>query len=104
MGRADCNTHGNVDKIREERRNRKMSIKEFIRRMSEKYNEIYEHEAETGADYPGARLAAWAFDKWASDEDHRAILKEVIEERGDFISSDREAAAFMLTLEGINAL
>ena len=81
-----------------------MTIKEFIKRMSEKYEEIYEHESETGADYPGARLATWAFDKWASDEEHRAILKEVIKERGDFISSDREAAAFMLTLEGINAL
>lgn len=81
-----------------------MSIKEFIKRMSEKYDEIYEHEAETGADYPGARLAAWAFDKWTKDEENREIMKAVIEERGDFISSDREAAAFMLTLEGINAL
>ena len=81
-----------------------MTIKDFVKRMSEKYDLIYDYEVETGKEYPGARIAAYAFDQWAMDEENKVQLERVAKYRGDFISSDREAAAFMFVLEEIRAI
>lgn len=44
----------------------------------------------------GQREATEAFDDFVKQ--HRDFVREFVNYRGDFISSDREAAAFMFTL------
>lgn len=74
------------------------TIKEFVKEFGTMYSEIYETEA-AGEDYPGARLATWAFDEFGKTDAGRDLINAYIEEAQDLITSDREAAAFMLTLD-----
>lgn len=70
-----------------------------IRRFNQEFNKEYEfmYEAsmrnETVAGYDEA---VRAFDEFAPK--HKAFVMEFVKYRGDFISSDREAAAFMFAL------
>ena len=69
-----------------------INIKEFSERFTEEYNYLYDSDVYVA----GSNEAAEAFDELA--ENHREFVNEFAKYRGDFISSDREAAAFMFAL------
>ena len=68
-------------------------MKEFIKAIGTEYERLYEAENEPC----GYRIAVWAFDEFAKQ--NKEFICEVVKERGDYISSDREAAAFMFAAE-----
>lgn len=70
-----------------------MNIKKFL----EKFNAEYEFLYENNDNVAGYREAVNAFDEFAKD--HQQFVGEFVNYREDFISSDREAAAFMFALE-----
>ena len=78
-----------------------MTMEKFITVFNDKYNEIYDFESNAGGDYPGARMATSFYDLWSKEPDNKTLLSEVIKARGDYITSDREAAAFILALDEI---
>lgn len=51
----------------------------------------------------GYQEAVKAFDEYAASADGAAFVGAFVKHRGDFISSDREAAAFMFALEALEA-
>lgn len=51
----------------------------------------------------GYQEAVKAFDEYAASADGAAFIGAFVKHRGDFISSDREAAAFMFALEALEA-
>ena len=65
----------------------------FLALFSQEYNFLYDNEDNVA----GYDEAVKAFDEFASAHDD--VVSEVVSKRGDFISSDREAAAFMFALE-----
>lgn len=71
----------------------KINLKDFIEKYNKKYNEIYEKK------HPEESELANEFDKlMASSENFKNFVNAFNAERLDCISSDREAAAFMLVL------
>ena len=75
-------------------------MKDFIKAMHEEYERLYDAKDNV----KGYRVAVWAFDEFCKSEEHKELLKRVVEARGDFISSDREAAAFMFAMERFNMI
>lgn len=70
-----------------------INIKEFKNKFDKEYNFLY-----SSKDYvAGYDEAVKAFDDFL--QNNKNFVREFILYRGDFISSDREAAAFMFTLE-----
>mgnify|MGYP004454808251 FL=1 len=69
-----------------------INIEEFLAQFEKEYDFLYENGNVTGEDE-----AAQSFDKFA--ETHKEFMTEFVKYRGDFISSDREAAAFMFALQ-----
>ena len=73
-----------------------MTKQEFLKAFSDKfyqnYNFLYNNDNVAGYDE-----AVGAFDNMNDKE--KAILLEFVKYRQDFIASDREAAAFMFTIE-----
>ncbi len=72
-----------------------INISQFAEQFQKEYNILYESDC---AD-DGMRFAARAFDAFAKK--HKDFISEFVKFRGDFISSDREAAAFMYALEKV---
>ena len=72
-----------------------INIHEFLDRFNEEYEFLYNAKDRVA----GYREAVTAFDKFLKT--NREFVGEFVEYRKDFISSDREAAAFMFTLESI---
>lgn len=73
-----------------------MNIADFLAKFDSNYDFIYDankHNREVA----GQREAIEAFDDFVKQ--HRDFVREFVNYRGDFISSDREAAAFMFTLD-----
>lgn len=68
------------------------NIKEFLAQFEKEYDFLYKNGTVAGEDE-----AAQSFDKFA--ETHKEFMTEFVKYRGDFISSDREAAAFMFALQ-----
>lgn len=71
-------------------------IADFLKKFDSNYDFIYDankHNKEVA----GQREAADAFDDFVKK--HRDFVCEFVSYRGDFISSDREAAAFMFTVD-----
>lgn len=68
-----------------------MNIKEFLDQFNKEYEFLYNHNNVAGYDE-----AVTAFDEFAPN--HKEFVSEFVKYRGDFISSDREAAAFMFAL------
>lgn len=73
-----------------------INIKDFLNKFNDNYDFLYDSNAQ-GSEVAGQREAAMAFDDFVKD--NRDFVREFVRYRGDFISSDREAAAFMFTID-----
>lgn len=72
-----------------------INIHEFARRFQNNYNFLYDSR-----DYvAGYHEAVTAFDEFIKSDNNAAFVREFNDYRIDFISSDREAAAFMFALD-----
>lgn len=71
-----------------------------IDRFLDLFNEIYDWLYNYGNDIDVRNFAA-GFDRFA--ESHKDFVGEFVKYRGDFVSSDREAAAFMCALLDMEA-
>lgn len=72
-----------------------INISQFAEQFQKEYDILYESDCND----EGMKFAAWAFDDFAKK--HKDFISEFVKFRGDFISSDREAAAFMYALEKV---
>lgn len=72
-----------------------INISQFAEQFQKEYDTLYENDC---AD-EGMKFAVWAFNDFAKK--HKDFISEFVKFRGDFISSDREAAAFMYALEKV---
>ena len=73
-----------------------INIKDFLNKFNYNYDFLYDSNAQ-GNVVAGQREATMAFDNFVKY--HREFVSEFVRYRGDFISSDREAAAFMFTID-----
>lgn len=78
-----------------ESRDINVNIKEFAKQYTKEYTFLYDHYDNVA----GYDEAVAAFDEFS--ETHGDFVGEFARYRGDFISSDREAAAFMFALEAL---
>ena len=69
-----------------------INIKAFDEQFQKGYNFLYENDNNVA----GYREAVTAFDEFLKE--NKNFVCEFVQYRGDFISSDREAAAFMFAL------
>ena len=69
-----------------------INIKTFEKQFQDEYNFLYENDNNVA----GYREAVAAFDEFLKE--NKNFVCEFVQYRGDFISSDREAAAFMFAL------
>lgn len=74
-----------------------INIEAFLKKFNEEYDFLYEHHDRVA----GYRDAVDAFDEFVKT--HREFVGEFVNYRKDFISSDREAAAFMFALNSMAA-
>ena len=74
------------------------NIHEFLERFEKEYDFIYDHDDNVA----GVREATDAFDEFLKTQ--KDFVGEFVRFRGDFISSDREAAAFMFALDDMGGL
>ena len=71
------------------------NIDDFLNKFNDNYDFIYDANR-NNREVAGQREAAAAFDDFLKQ--HGDFVREFVNYRGDFISSDREAAAFMFTM------
>lgn len=71
----------------------KINIEKFLNEFNKEYSYLYENDDFVA----GYDEAVEAFDAFAPA--NKDFITEFVQYRGDFISSDREAAAFMFALE-----
>lgn len=71
------------------------NIADFLAKFDSNYGFLYDANRH-GKEVAGQREAAGAFDDFLKE--HRDFVCEFVKYRGDVISSDREAAAFMFTM------
>ena len=76
--------------------------KETLEKISNKMNKEYEFLYEHKDNVPNYKEAANSFDSFSKK--NKRFVGEFIKFRGDFITSDREAAAFMLALDDLGML
>lgn len=72
------------------------NIADFLAKFDSNYDFLYDSN-KNNVEVAGQREATEAFDDFVKQ--HRDFVREFVNYRGDFISSDREAAAFMFTLD-----
>ena len=72
-----------------------INIKAFAKQFNKEYDFLYANNDRVA----GYGEAVDAFDEFVAK--HGDFVGEFAKHRGDFISSDREAAAFMLALDAI---
>lgn len=78
-----------------------VNINKFNERFGEEYRFLYDN----GDNVAGYADAVEAFDAMVSENDSfRKFVGDFVSWRGDFISSDREAAAFMFAAESFGLL
>lgn len=70
-----------------------INIEEFLQQFEKEYSFCYTHRDHVA----GFSEAVIAFDEFAQKQ--AAFVREFVRFRGDAITSDREAAAFMFALE-----
>lgn len=71
------------------------NIAYFLKKFDDNYDFIYD-ENSSNREVSGQREAAAAFDYFLKQ--HGDFVREFVNYRGDVIFSDREAAAFMFTM------
>lgn len=76
---------------------KKINISEFYEQFKKEYDFLYSHKNVAGYDE-----AVNFFDSFINA--HPELVAEFVNFRGDFIASDREAAAFSFALEAMGAL
>lgn len=76
-----------------------VNIHKFAEKFGKEYEFLYEH----GDRVAGYREAVEAFDEAIRSEQFQRFVGEFNAYRQDFISSDREAAAFMFALDAMTA-
>lgn len=76
--------------------NTTINISEFEKKFNQEYNLLYENEDNVA----GYREALMAFDLFV--EKNKSFVRKFVEHRMDFISSDREAVAFMFALDSLS--
>ena len=74
-----------------------ISIDRFKQRFDEEYAFLYEHRDNVA----GFDEAVDGFDGFLQNETNAGFVREFAAYRGDVISSDREAAAFMFALDAL---
>lgn len=72
-----------------------ISIDSFKQRFDEEYAFLYDHRDNVA----GYDEAVDSFDKFLKSEANACFVREFAAYRGDVVSSDREAAAFMFALD-----
>ena len=72
---------------------KEINIEKFYEEYCKEYNFLYENNDNVA----GYTEAVQAFDQFLRD--HKDFVSEFVWYRKDFISSDREAAAFMFAME-----
>lgn len=77
------------------------SININIKEFSKKFDEVYDYLYDNNDNVAGYDEAVSEFDTFA--ETHSSFVGAYVRYREDFISSDREAAAFMFTLKSLCA-
>ena len=77
-----------------------IDMKAFLNKFGKEYDFLYKNNDRV-AGYEEARDY---FDEWVKKPESKEFMKKFIELRGDFISSDREAAAFSFALESFGLL
>ena len=70
-----------------------INIHKFLEQFNKEYNFLYENDFVAGKEQAVAE-----FDRLIKNENFANFVGEFAKFRGDFISSDREAAAFMFAL------
>ena len=70
-----------------------IDIEEFLQKFNQEYSFLYEHKDNVA----GYREAVEYGDHFISK--NKDFVAEFVKYRGDFISSDREVAAFMFAME-----
>lgn len=70
-----------------------VNFEEFQKKFRQEYNFLYDNRDNVA----GYSDAVQAFDEFAKA--HSDFIKEFVNQTGDFVSSDREAAAFMFALD-----
>ena len=76
-----------------------INIQDFSKVFSREYNYLYENRDQVA----GYNEAVDAFDNFIHTDNGRAFIGEFARYRGDLITSDREAAAFMFALDTMTA-
>jgi len=96
----DGNNYGNNDKPLKESLESNVDMKTFVKKFGDEYKFLYDnHDKVAGYDE-----AVDAFNVWVKKPENKKFMKKFFEVRGDFISSDREAAAFMFAMESFGLL
>ena len=72
-----------------------ISVERFLEQFTKEYAFLYENNDRVA----GMAEAVKAFDSFV--ENNRDFVGEFVNYRGDFIASDREAAAFMFALDNV---
>lgn len=75
-----------------------INIHEFAKQYTKEYRFLYDNRDNVA----GKDEAVTAFDEAIKDPGFAAFVGEFVKFRGDFISSDREAAAFMFALDALS--
>lgn len=71
-----------------------INIDIFMRQFQKEYDFLYNNDH-----MAGYSEAVRAFDDFMKSEENKKFVGDFVKYRGDFISSDREAAAFMFALD-----
>ena len=74
-----------------------INIQAFLKQFNKEYDFLYEND-----NVAGYEEAVNAFDEFIKTKTNGNFVGEFAKYRCDFISSDREAAAFMFALETFN--
>lgn len=72
-----------------------IDIEQFAKQFNKEYKFLYDNDNYVA----GYREAVEAFDNFVAE--HAEFVGEFVEYRRDFVSSDREAAAFMFAMEAL---
>lgn len=72
-----------------------------IHKFNDQFKKEYDFLYDNNDNVAGYEEAVNAFDDFISSPENQKFVSEYVKYRQDFISSDREAAAFMFALESL---